>query len=200
MQITCELTSLPDAKKDAIAVFIFQDKHGLGEQIEALGNQIGEKLQPAISLKDFSAKKGELLSLYTEKSIASPRLFLIGMGETEKLTLEKIRRGSAAAAKAAQTVKIGSLGIEFPMATLSPLTLKASPSEIAQAIVEGAALSVYKYDKYITIKEEEKKLESLTIFTSDKKRLSEIRRVFRMMDNCSGSDYSRFSRRYMGCR
>jgi len=174
MEITCEFISLSDAKKDAIAVFIFQDRNGLAQQVEALGKPIGEKLQPAISLKDFSAKKGELLSLYTGKSIASPRLFLIGMGETEKLTLEKIRRGAAAAAKAAQAVKIGSLGIEFPMSALSVPSLKATPSDVAQAIVEGAALSLYRYDKYLTAKEDEKKLESLTIFTSDKKRLNEI--------------------------
>ena len=175
MEVKCELSALSEAKVDAVAVFIFQDKNGLTQQIASLGKQIGEKIQPAVSLKDFSAKKGELLSLYTEKLLASPRLFLIGMGEIEKLSLEKLRRGSAAAATTAQKMKIGSLGIEFPLVTLSTSTFKAAPSEIAQAVVEGATLSVYKYDKYITVKEEEKKLESITVFTSDKKRLNEIR-------------------------
>jgi len=175
MEIKCEFSFLSDAKVDAVAVLVFQDKNGLGQQISALGKQLGEKLQPAVSLKDFSGKKGEVLSLYTDKSIASPRLVLIGMGEPEKLSLEKIRRGSAAAATTAQKMKIASLGIEFPISMLSAQSLKAAPSDIAQAVVEGAVLSVYKYDKYITAKEDEKKLESLTVFTSDKKRLSEIR-------------------------
>ncbi len=175
MEIKCEFSFLSDAKVDAVAVLVFQDKNGLGQQISALGKQLGEKLQPAVSLKDFSGKKGDVLSLYTEKSIASPRLVLIGMGEPEKLSLEKIRRGSAAAATTAQKMKIASLGIEFPISMLSAQSLKAAPSDIAQAVVEGAVLSVYKYDKYITAKEDEKKLESLTVFTSDKKRLSEIR-------------------------
>jgi len=175
MEIKCEFSFLSDAKVDAVAVLVFQDKNGLGQQISALGKQLGEKLQPAVSLKDFSGKKGDVLSLYTEKSIASPRLVLIGMGEPEKLSLEKIRRGSAAAATTAQKMKIASLGIEFPISMLSAQSLKAAPSDIAQAVVEGAVLSVYKYDKYITAKEDEKKLESLTVFTSDKKRLTEIR-------------------------
>ncbi len=175
MVVTCELGALSEAKVDAVALFIFQDANGLIPQIASLGKQIGEKIQPAFSLKDFSAKKGELLSLYTEKSLVSPRLFLIGMGEMEKLSLEKIRRASAAAATAAQKMKIGTLGIEFPSATLSASTLKATSADVAQAVVEGATLSVYKYDKYITAKDEEKKLGSLTIFTSDKKQLSEIR-------------------------
>ena len=169
MEVKCELSALSEAKVDAVAIFIFQDKNGLTQQIASLGKQIGEKIQPAVSLKDFSAKKGELLSLYTDKSFASPRLFLIGMGETEKLSLEKIRRGSAAAAATAQKMKIGSLGIEFPLATLAAPSFKAAPSEIAQAVVEGAVLSVYKYDRYITVKEEEKKLESLTVFTPETK-------------------------------
>ena len=174
MEIKFELASLAEIKGDAAAVFIVQEKNGIAQQIAALGKQVGEKIQPAVALKDFSGKAGELLSLYTERSLTAPRLFLVGMGEPEKLSLEKIRRGSAAAATAAQKMKLGSLAIEFSL-SLPDGNSKISPSEIAQAIVEGAALSAYKYDKYITSKDNGKKLNRLTIFTPDKKRGNEIR-------------------------
>ncbi len=175
MEVKCELSALSEVKADAAAVFIFQEKSGTAQQIAALGKQIGEKIQPAISLKDFSAKTGELLSLYTEKSLSSPRLFLVGMGEIEKLSLEKIRRGAAAAAACAQKMKIGSLGIEFPAVALSSSSMKAAPAEIAQAIVEGAVLALYTYDKYLSVKPGERKVGIVTVFASDKKRIGEIR-------------------------
>ena len=175
MEVKCVLNPLSDIKADAVAVFVFRDNNGISQQIASLGKQAGERIQPAILLKDFSAKRGEFLSLYTEKSLASPRVFLIGMGEVEKLTLESLRRGAAAAASAATKMKIGSLGIEFPAVALGAPSFKAPAAEISQAIVEGASLSAYKYDKYITPKEDEKKLGSLTVFTSDKKQFNEIR-------------------------
>jgi leucyl aminopeptidase len=176
MKVGSEINVLSAIKADAVAVFVFQDKKGLAQQIAPLGKQLNEKLQSAISLKDFSAKEGETLSIYTEGAIASPRLLLIGLGETEKVTLEKLRRASAAATKAAQSMKVGSLGTEFPPLTLLPISLNTSSADIAQAMVEGVILSVYKYDKYLTPTDEKKKLESLTLFTSDKKNSIEIQR------------------------
>lgn len=174
MKVRSELVALSDAKENAVAVFIFQDKKGLAQQIAALGKQVGEKLQAAITLKDFSAKEGELLSLYTEKPIVSPRLFFVGAGDIEKVTLEKLRRASATAAKAAQSMKVGSLGIEFPSLALLPNAIGTSPADVSQSIVEGASLSVYKYDKYLTTDDEKKRLENLTLFTTEKKIFSEI--------------------------
>src|SRR5450759_5212577 len=64
MKVRSEVSELSDARENAVAVFIFQDKKGLAQQIAALGKQLGEKLQAAISLKDFTAKESELLFLY----------------------------------------------------------------------------------------------------------------------------------------
>ena len=72
MKVRSELSALSDVKENAVAVFIFQDKKGLAQQIAALGKQLGEKLQAAISLKDFTAKEGELLALYTCLLYTSP--------------------------------------------------------------------------------------------------------------------------------
>ena len=174
MEVRCTLNSLSDAKCDAVAVLLYQDKNGVPRPQGELGKPLDEKLQIAISLKDFSAKEGEILSLYTEKAVLSPRVIIVGLGEEEKLTLERIRRASAAAAKTAEKQKIRSLGIQFPTALTALRSLGLSPEEIACGIVEGGVLSVYKYDKYLTSAEEKKKLTHLSVFTPDKNLLRDV--------------------------
>ncbi len=174
MDVRCELKSISEIKADAIAIFVVQDKDGVPQVHEALDKVLQNKLHAAISLKDFSAKEGDLLSLYTEKAIQSPRLLVIGLGMSDKLSIEKIRRTSAKAAKAAETMNIRSLGVEFPASILTAQTVNFSPTDAATGIVEGIFLSTYKYDKYMTSEEEKKKITSLTIFAPDKKIINEI--------------------------
>lgn len=174
MEVRCTLHSLADAKCDAVAVLLYQDKNGVPRPQGELGKPLDERLEAAVSLKDFSAKEGEILSLYTEKALLSPRLIVVGLGEEEKLTAEKIRRASATAAKAAEKLKIRSLGIQFPSSLLLIRSLNLSPADLACAIVEGSMLAVYKYDKYLTSADEKKKLTGLTIFTADKNVLRNV--------------------------
>src|SRR5271157_3319466 len=106
MDVRCELKSISEIKADAIAFFVVQDKDGAPQEQETLETSLQNKLHTAITLKDFSAKEGEVLSLYTEKAIQAPRLLIIGVGKTEKLSVEKIRRASAKAAKTAETMNV----------------------------------------------------------------------------------------------
>ena len=71
-------------------------------------------------------------------------------------------------------MKVRSLGIEFPASILLTRSTKFSPADVARGIVEGAVLSTYKYDKYLTSEDEKKMLATITVFTPEKKTFSEI--------------------------
>ena len=179
MNARCETNTLDKVKCEAAAVFIFQDPKILERQVSYFGKTLGAKLQAAVALKDFTGKRGEILAVYTESAIPSPRLVLVGIGEAEKISLEIFRRAAAGAATKAQSMKAASLAFQFPLLEHLPASLKNSSADVAQAIVEGAGLSLYKYDKYLTENIEKKKLESLIFFIQDKKDVNEIQKGLR---------------------
>ncbi|HTR81175.1 MAG TPA: leucyl aminopeptidase [Bacteroidota bacterium] len=174
MDVRCEARPLSEAKCDAVAIFIFQDKSGVPQITQTLSKSLLDRLHEAVSLKDFSAKEGELISFYTEKSAAAPRLLAVGLGEVKKISLEKVRRASAAAAKAAEKMNVHLLGVEFPSGLFAESTAPFTAGEAARAIVEGAVLSTYTYSKYLTSSDEKKKLTGVTVLTAEKKYFNDV--------------------------
>ncbi len=146
------------------SVFIFQDDALFKQSSSKLSRVFGAPVETAFASKDFSGKEGETLFVYTGVKM-SPRLFLVGLGETKKLTLEKIRRAAATAAKKAKATKISSLAID-----VSEIVMHHSYSteEVGVAISEASLLSLYKYDKYISQEKNGKQLTSITLCTTQK--------------------------------
>ncbi len=157
-------SSLEKISSELLATFVFQDEELFKQTSSDLIKKFGPTVESALSSKDFCAKEEETLLLYTT-SKKSPRLFIIGLGESKKFTVEKLRRVSATAAKKAKSLKISSVAIEIPEVES---ILSVSSEEIAIAISEAALLSLYKYDKYISKEKNGKKLNAITFISSSK--------------------------------
>ncbi|HMD13215.1 MAG TPA: M17 family peptidase N-terminal domain-containing protein, partial [Bacteroidota bacterium] len=124
-----------------------------------------KKIDTIIELGQFKGKNNQILSLFTDGVISSPRLFLIGLGEEKKLTLEQYRRAAASAAKQATSAHAHTLALVIPpINSAQPIT----EPDIAYAFAEGTYLSEYKFDKYFTEKKNhtEKLKEALIIFST----------------------------------
>jgi leucyl aminopeptidase len=172
MKVSAELNTLQKIKSDAVAVFFYSDQKLQANRARTLPQSFGKKISAVAALNNFSGKEGEVVRFFTYKEIASPRLLLVGLGKQADLTIEKIRRASASAAKTAQSLKAKSLSFEIDDQLQ---TDKISATEIAQAIVEGAVLSLYKFDKYFSRDENGTKIDRISVFTSNKSRLPDIR-------------------------
>ncbi len=175
MKISAEMKTIEQVKADVACTFLFEDRKLLDAQMQALKKTLKTKIEALAETKDFKGKEGESVVLYTENRFAACRLMLVGLGEEKKLTLEKLRRAAATAAKKAQSLKLHSMAIEFP--NRASATVKESTADISQALAEGAALSLYRYDKYFTEKKEkEPKVERIVLFDGDAKRVKEVRK------------------------
>lgn len=165
MKVTSLKSNLKTTKTDAVAVFIYEDKKVFNEQISGLKKFLKTEIERIIRYEDFKGKSETSVFLYTDKKINSPRLILVGVGKQDKTTLETFRKASAIAANKAKSLKAKHLAIMFPQL---PDGFNATIEETAQSIGEGAILSQYKFDKYVTAKkEDEVKLTELTVFTED---------------------------------
>jgi len=176
MKLSVERTSLKKVKADVICAFLFEDRKLFEEKMNVLKKILKGRIESVLETRDFKGKEGETAVLYTEGKLASRRLMLVGLGEQKKLTLERIRRAAANAAKTTHGLKLRSLAIEFPDANTITATVKESVQDIAQALAEAAALALYRFDRYFTEKKEkEKKVTRFTLISDDAKESREIR-------------------------
>ncbi len=167
MKISVQRFKAEGYSADATAVFIQQDEAAFGVQTQKIRETWSTASTPLDS-KDFNGAKDSSFVVYTG-SKKSPRLVLIGLGEQEKLSIERVRRAAAAAAQRASGLKSESLAIVVP-------NLSLDPAQVAQAIVEGATLGVYSFDKYFTENKPGRKLARIILLVDDGGQLDQVKR------------------------
>lgn len=111
---------------------------------EAIPDGLKEAADVAVSDGDFSGKSGETALLYTGGRLPASRLLLVGLGDEESFTLEKLRRAAATAARRARKLKVG----EVAFAPRRPEG--SNVQDTTRAAAEGAALSLYRFTRYKT--------------------------------------------------
>jgi leucyl aminopeptidase len=104
---------------------------------------LGEDAARVVSDGDFSGKPGETALLYGQQGLA-PRLLLVGLGERDLLTTEKLRRATATVARRARTLKLREAALSLP--TLPDTGTR----EVARAAAEGARLGLYSFIEHKT--------------------------------------------------
>jgi len=177
MKLTAQKSTLRQIKADAVTVFVREDKKFFQQDITDLRNILGKRIDTIIELENFKGKEGEVLSVLTEKKLVAPRLYLAGLGEDKKLSLESYRRASASVARQAQTSKIKHLAFNLATPGKKDDVLLSNPKEISHAIAEGAYLSLYKFDKYITKKKDEhSKITQITIINPDESIVKDVKK------------------------
>ena len=102
---------------------------------------LGEDAAGVVSSGDFAGKAGETALLYGQGRPA-PRLLLVGLGERDLHTAEKLRRAAATAARRARTLKLHSAAFSLP--TFPDTTIR----DVARTVAEGARLGLYRFDRH----------------------------------------------------
>ena len=109
---------------------------------------LGEDAAGVVSDGDFGGKAGETTLLYGQEGPA-PRLLLIGLGERDLFTLEKLRRTAATAARRARALKLPSAAFSLPALP------DTSTRNIARTIAEGARLGLYRFDRHKSVADDQ---------------------------------------------
>ena len=102
---------------------------------------LGEDAARVVSDGDFSGKPNETALLYGQQGPA-PRLLLIGLGERDLATPEKLRRAVATVVRRARTLKLREAALALPDLA------NTGTREVARAAAEGASLGLYRFTKH----------------------------------------------------
>jgi leucyl aminopeptidase len=108
---------------------------------ESPQEDLGEDAAGVVSDGDFGGKPGETALLYGQRGPA-PRLMLVGLGERDRVSPEKLRRAAATVARRARTLKLREAAISLPALP------DTETQEVARAAAEGAKLGLYRFDRH----------------------------------------------------
>lgn len=147
MQIRGSASLVKRSNADILVVPFFQEK---GHPSPAFDVQpVKKALATVLSTKDFSGKHGEALLCYADGG-PEKRLLLLGLGDKELLTVEKLRRAYAQVTKECRKKKLAKVNILVPVCEAMITT------EIVSGIADGLFLSNYSYAtlKRSTLQEE----------------------------------------------
>jgi leucyl aminopeptidase len=93
---------------------------------------------------DWSGTFKRTLLLYPHGALPARRILLLGLGKRGALTTTRLREAAAVAAQFARELKVERFAFELP--TAEGLAL----AEVAQALVEGSLLGLYRFQQYKT--------------------------------------------------
>jgi leucyl aminopeptidase len=177
MKTVIQSEKIENVKGDVIVSFHFQDKELLEASTKQLDELLKGKIQKIIKLEDFKGKAANHKLLYTDGAIKADRILLIGLGEKQKLNLNTIRKAAAKAAKAAEKNNCEKVVFHIPDLNVYKNILHTDIHFIFQAMLEGALLSLYKFDKYKSKEKDEKEVSEFLFITDDKKEIDGLKKI-----------------------
>lgn len=133
---------------------------------EALGNQIQELHQSG----EFSGKTGEVSILHTRGTLKAKRIVLVGLGTKDEFNVEAARGAAATGIKKARDLKSESAATIPLGAGMGGLSI----TEAAQAVSEGALLSLYYYHGLKTAEAPTNTLKMLHVVAFTESDLSQV--------------------------
>jgi leucyl aminopeptidase len=173
MKLALETKSPVTASADVLVVGRYADPARPPAEVVALDKQLEGLLTSVLRTEKFEGKPGQISHFYTNGRIPAGRVLVVGLGPRKRAeAAESLRRGAAAAARRARDLGATSAAVFMPADGLSARAR-------AQAIVEGAVLATYRFDKYLKEKST-KVIEALSVLEPDRRQQAAAREGVRI--------------------
>ncbi len=179
-------------------VLFFAFDADTAESLEKSHTELFEKaswisISPA--WRDYKAKAKELLLLYGHKDNEISRAYAVGLGKSEKCTIETVKNAVATAVKACKGLNLEHIALDIASLKyiLSKMT-KNTPSldSLVEEVCVAALLSLYSYDEYKSLEEEAFKVKSLNLLCDEAQMPENIQKAARLAEAAaSGTALSR---------
>jgi leucyl aminopeptidase len=159
MNVTVSGKPLASAAADAVVVGVYADDKKLREPAARVNTASGGALGEVLAAEKFQGKAGQVTHLHTNGRLPARRVVVVGLGKRADTTAETLRRAAAAGLRRARDLGARAVAIEV-------LGDRLPPRRRAQAVVEGAILGTYTFDRYKREKSD-KQVESLSLVEPD---------------------------------
>ncbi|HBK86234.1 MAG TPA: leucyl aminopeptidase [Firmicutes bacterium] len=141
MQVKVVQQDILKTRADAWIVNLFEGVTNPGGATGAVDKALGGQISRLIELGEFTGKLLETAVLYPIDAHAA-KVIIVGLGEAEQFTLERVRQAAGAAFKVAAKGKAQTIATIVHGAGIGGLC----PEACAQATIEGCLLASYRYE------------------------------------------------------
>ena len=163
MRISVESGDITKSPAPCIVVNLFEGIAAPGGGTGAVDAALTGMISELIAAGDIRGKWGELTLLHTLGKIPAPRVLVAGLGKSGEFTTTRARDLSATIARYLRGRRIAHAATIVHGAGIGGL----DPAACAQALVEGAILGTYRFNRHKKTDEDAAELESLTIVEHD---------------------------------
>src|SRR4030067_2066455 len=169
MKLSVKFGRVEKEKAEAIVLFFFEEFSKNSNVYKRLNSAIKGMLADLVKSGEFTGKTDQVILLHTSQFINAKRLLLTGLGNEKDLHIDIIRKKTGNALKRLRDAKINKAVIAIPEKIPSNIKIE----ELCQSIAESAELALFKFDKLVTVKNEEKKeIKELVLLLNDTNNLA----------------------------
>ena len=157
MNITVKTDGFAQEQTDVIAIGVLENPDFYSAPLQNMEQALGGRIREVMNLGDFTGKHKTTSWLYTNGVISTPRVLLVGLGEYQDLTIERVRQAAGNAARVIRDMGLRTVTI--------PIPVEATP-EMVQAATEACLLALYQFNEHKTDSGDEdkkKQIESITV-------------------------------------
>jgi leucyl aminopeptidase len=179
MKLSLETRSPIDARADVLVVGRHAGSARPPAEWVALDQKLDGRLSAVLKTEKFEGKPGQISQFYTNGGIRAARVLVVGLGEKKSGDAEIVRRATSAAVRRARDLGAASAAVLMPADGLSA-------RQRAQAIVEGALLGTYRFDRYLKEKSD-KAIASLAVVEPERRSHAAARDGLRLGEVWAGA-------------
>lgn len=146
MKTKYDVKKIKDIKAEIVVSVTFEDQ--AEQKLQWLNTLFKGNLDTLIETNDFKGKANSMVVTYLQGENKSKRLAILGLGNSKEITLEKLRKAYAIAAKKINALRLNSVGFEVPDLAQIKSVVGFSHYDIMQSLCEGVFLTQYNTKKY----------------------------------------------------
>jgi leucyl aminopeptidase len=159
-------------KADALIVFVTSGHKRLSGTLADIDKALDGAVGKLLKQGEIKGKVNELTTVHTIGRLPASRVIIAGLGDKKSLDSAKVRQAAATACRLGKKQGLKHLSLADPAA----LTENISVAETGQALVEGAILGGYGFEKYHTRKDNPDKLDKITIVPGGRNRAGGLKK------------------------
>jgi leucyl aminopeptidase len=146
MEVTVKTGDLGKEAVDAIVLMQYEDYTNPQGTAALIDKALDGAITALFRDGEFTGKTKQQSILHTFGRLQAKQVVLIGLGNPDQLTLEGLRQASGSAGQYTRSVGASTIATSIDGIERAHF----SPSDAAQAVVEGMILALYRFDKFKT--------------------------------------------------
>jgi leucyl aminopeptidase len=156
-----------EAVADALVIAVQAGDKRLPPALARVDQALDGQLSGVLEAEKFGGKTGQVTHLHTTGQVPASRIVVVGLGSRSESSPEVVRRAAAAGVRRARDLGARSAAVDLFGEGLTP-------RQRAHAVVEGAILGTYTFDRYKREKTD-KTVDELRLLAPDATRVREAR-------------------------